>query len=100
MLVGHIYNRREEDVEQEGCEHIPLTKALLHSELPRAHPFVESHVCSHALLELINDRDYTLWQARTGEYCPEDGLVNDIVRFDKVDKAYIQRKLFLPRQLM
>ena len=24
---GHVYNRREEDVEQEGREHVPLTKA-------------------------------------------------------------------------
>ena len=29
---GQVYNRREEDVEQEGCEHAPLTKALFHSD--------------------------------------------------------------------
>ena len=26
---------------------------------------------------------------RTGEYCPKEGLVNGVVRFGKVDKAYI-----------
>ena len=35
-----------------------------------------------------------------GEYCPEEGSINGVIRFGKVDKAYIQRKSFLPRQLL
>ena len=95
-----MYNRREEDVEQEGCEHAPLTKALFHSEPSRAHPVVEPHACSHAIVELTNDRDHNLRDAKTGEYCPEEGSINGVVRFGKVDKAYIERDSFLPRQLL
>ena len=84
---GHVYSRREEDVEQEGREHAPLTKAMFHSEPPRAHPVVEPHTCSHAVVELTNDRDYIMWLAKTGEYCPEEGSINGVVRFGKVDKA-------------
>ena len=97
---GHIYNRREEDMEQEGREHAPLTKALFHSESPRAHPILERHACSHAIVELTNDRDHLLWHAKTGEYCPEEGPINGVVRFCKVDKAYIERNSFLPRQIL
>ena len=97
---GQVYNRSEEDVEQEGCEHAPLTKALFHSESPHAHPVVEPHACSHAIVELTNDRDHNMWHAKTGEYCPEEGTINGVVRFGKVDKAYIQRDPFLLRQLL
>ena len=85
--TGHVYNRREEDVEQEGREHAPLTKTLFHSKPPRAHPVVEPHACSHAIVELTNDRDHILWHAKTGEYCSEEGPINGIVRFGKVDKV-------------
>ena len=37
MEATFVYNRREEDVEQEGREHAPLTKALFHSKPFRAH---------------------------------------------------------------
>ena len=80
-------------------EYALLTKALFHSEPPRAHPVVESLACSHATVELTNDRDHILWQAKTVEYCPEEGSINRVVRFGKVDKAYIQRNSLLPRQL-
>ena len=52
-------------LKQEGREHAPLTKALFHSEPPRAHPVVEPHACSHAIVELTNDRDHILWHALT-----------------------------------
>ena len=97
---GHIYNRRKQDVEQEGREHAPLTGVLFHSEPPRAHPVVEPHACLHAIVELTNDRDHILWHAKTGEYCPEEGSINGAVRFGKVDKAGTQRNMFLPRQLL
>ena len=97
---GHVYNRREEDVEHEGREHAPLTKALFHSEPPRAHPVVEPHACSRAIVELTNGRDRIMWHAKAGEYCLEEGSINRVVRFGKVDKAYIQRNSFLPRQLL
>ena len=83
--VGHVYSRREEDVEQERREHAPLAKALFHSEPPLAHPVVEPHVCSHAIVELTNARYRILWHAKTGEYCPEEGSINGVVRFGKVD---------------
>ena len=35
-----------------------------------------------------------MWHAKTGEYCPEEGSVNGVVSFGKVDKAYIKRFLF------
>ena len=65
--IGHVYNRCEEDVTQEGREHAPLTKALFHSEPPRVHPVVEPHACSHAIVETTNDRDLIMWHAKTGE---------------------------------
>ena len=34
---------------------------------------------------------YFLWHAQTGEYCPERGSGNGVVRFGKVDKAYKRR---------
>ena len=95
MRGGHVYNRREEDVKQEGREHAPLTKTLFHSKPPRAHPVVEPHACSHATVELTDDRDNILWHAKTGEYCPEEGSINGVVRFGKIDKAYIQWNSFL-----
>ena len=85
---------------QKGREHAPLTKTLFHSKPRRAHPVVEPRACSHAIVELTNDRDHDLWHAKTGEYCPEEGLINGVVRFGKVDKAYIQRNSFLPRKLL
>ena len=63
--VGHVYNRREEDVEQKGREHAPLAKTLFHSEPPQAHPVVEPHACSHAIVELTNDWDHIMWHAKT-----------------------------------
>ena len=85
-----MYNRREEVVEQEDHEHAPLTKALFLSEPPQTHSVVEPHACSHAIVELTNDRDHILWHAKTGEYCPEEGSINGVVRFGKVDKTYIE----------
>ena len=95
---GQVYKRREEGDELEGREHARLTKALFHSEPPRAHRVVEPHACSHAIVELTNDRDHNLRHAKTGEYCPEEGSINIVVRFGKVDKAYIERNSFLPLQ--
>ena len=97
---GHVYNRREEDVEQEGREHALLMKALFHSKPSRAHPVVEPHACSHATVELANDRDRILWHAEKGVYCPEEESINGVVRFGKVGKAYIERNSFLLRQLL
>ena len=77
-----------------------MTKTLFHSKPPRAHPVVEPHACSHAIVELMNDRDHIPRHAKTGEYCPEKGSINGVVRFGKVDKAYIQRNSFHPRQLL
>ena len=91
---GYGYNRREEDVEQEGREHASLTKALFHREPPQAHPVVEPHACSHAIVDLTDDRDHIMWHAKTGAYCPEERSINGVVRFGKIDKAYIQRNLF------
>ena len=51
-------------------------------------------------MELTNDRDHILWHAKSGEYCPEEGSINEVVRFGKFDKAYIERNPFLPRQLL
>ena len=104
--VGHVYNRREEDVEKEGREHTPLTKALFHSKPPGVYPVVEPHVSLHAIVDLTNDRDHILWHAKTGEYCPEEGSVNGVVHFGKVDalgkvdKTCIRWNSFLPRQLL
>ena len=83
---GHVYNRREEDVEQEGREHAPLTKALFHSKSPRVHPIIEPHGCPHDIEELTNDRDHILWHAKVGEYCPEEDSINGVISFGKVDK--------------
>ena len=37
-----------------------VTEALLYSKLPRAHPVVEPHACSHVIVKLTNDRDHIL----------------------------------------
>ena len=94
--VGHVYNHREEDVEQEGRKHAPLVKALFHSKLPRAHLGLKPY----AILELMNDRDSILWHAKKAEYCPGEGSVNGVELFGKVDKAYVRQNSFLPRQLL
>ena len=101
-LVGYVYNRREENIEQEGRENATLAKALFHSKPPQAHPAVEPHACSHAIVELTNDLDHlSLWHAETGDNSPEKGLIDGVVRFGKVDKdTYIKRNSFLPRQLL
>ena len=36
-------------------------------------------------MELTNDRDHNLWHAKTGEYCPEEGSINEVVRFGCVE---------------
>ena len=54
--VGHVYNHREEDVEQEGSTHAHLAKALFHNEPPQAHPVIEPHAWSHTIVELTNDQ--------------------------------------------
>ena len=54
----------------------------------------------HAIVELTNDGDNTLWHAKMGEYYPEEGSINEAVRFGKVDKSYIQRNSFLPYRLL
>ena len=41
-----------------------------------------------------------MWHAKTGEYYPEEGSINGVVCFGKVDKAYIERNSFLPRHLL
>ena len=98
---GHAYNHHEEGIEKEGREHAPLTKAWFYSEPPRAHHVVELHACSHTIVELTNGRGHILWHVKTGEYyCPEEGSINGVVRFGKVDKSYIRRNSFLPRQLL
>ena len=86
--VDRVHNRREEDIEQEGREHARVTKALFHSEPPGAQPVIEPHACSHAIVELTNDRDNILWHAITGEYCPEESWVNGAVRFGKANKTF------------
>ena len=98
-VKGHVYNRREEYFELEGREHAPLAKALLHSEAPGAHPVVEP-ACSHAIVELRNGQDHIMWHANTGGYCPGEGSVDGVVRFGKVEKAYIKYNCFLSRQLL
>ena len=42
-----------------------VTEVLLYSAPPRAHPVVEPHACSHAIVELTNDRDHILWYGKT-----------------------------------
>ena len=39
-----------------------------------------------------------MWHAKTGEYSPEEGSINGVVRFGKVNKAYMERNSFVPRQ--
>ena len=98
--VGHVYNHREEYIEQDGREYGLLTKVLFHSAPPRAYPVVEPHICSHDNVELTNDRDNILWHGKTGEYCLEEDSFNRVVRFGKADKVYKERNLFSPRQLL
>ena len=38
----------------------------------------------------MNNRDHILWHAKTNKYCSEDGSVNGVVRFGKVEKAYVK----------
>ena len=66
-------------------------KALSYSAPPRAHPVVEPHACFHAIVDLTNDRDHIMWHSKTSEYCPEEGSINGVVRFVKVEKAYVER---------
>ena len=100
MRVGPVYIRHEKYVEQEGREHARLLKALFHSEAPRAHPVVEPHACSHAIMKMTNNPDNILWYAETGVYFLTEGLVNKVVvRFGKVDQSYMPNS-FLLRQFL
>ena len=83
-----------------GASTHPLTKVVFHSEPPQANPVIEPHACSHAIVELTNDREHVLWHAEMGECSPAEVSVNGVLRFGKVDKAYLRRNLFLPRQLL
>ena len=86
--IDHVYNRCKKNVKQGGRKNAPLTKDVFHREPLRAHLVVEPHACSHTIVEWTNDRDNILWHAKTGEYCPEEGWANGVVRFaGKVDKA-------------
>ena len=96
--VRHTYNRCEADVEQEEHVRARLTKALFYNELHQSYPVIESHACSHAIVRLTNDRDHLLRHAKKGERSSEKGLINGLVRFGKVDKAYTQESSFLPCQ--
>ena len=87
--VGHAYNLRKEDVEQEGREHAPLTKTRFHSEPPRVHPVVEPQACSRVIFKLTNDRDHLLWHEKIGQYSPEEGSINRVVCLGTVNKTYI-----------
>ena len=82
MKVTFVYNRREEDVEQEGRKHAALTKALLHSEPPRSqcHPVVEPYARSPGIiiLELTNDRD-DLLHAKTGKIMNSESINNSFI---------------------
>ena len=75
-----------------------LTKALFYNELHQSHPAIESQACSHAIVRLTNDQDHFQWHAKKGERPSEEGSINGVVRFGKVDKAYIQESSFLPCQ--
>ena len=77
-----------------------MTKALLHSESLRVHPVVELHVCLHAIVESTNDRDYIYVTRQHKRVLSGGRSVNGVIRFGMVDKAFIQRSSFLPRQLL
>ena len=96
--VRHTHNRREAGVEQEEHVRARLTKALVYNELHQSHPVIESHACSHAIVRLTNDQDHLQWHAKKGERSSEEGSINEVVRFGKVDKAYIQESSFLSCQ--
>ena len=87
LILKRVYSHREEDVGQERREPTPLTTALFHSKLSRAHPVVEPHACSHAIVKLTNHRGHILWHAKTGEYSLEEGSINGVECFDKVDMS-------------
>ena len=40
------------------------------------------------------------YKPKMGEYCPEEDSINGVVRFGKVDRAYIEWNSFSPRQLL
>ena len=66
-----------------------VTEVLLYSEPPRAHPVVERHACSHAIVELTNDRDHILWYGKTASTCPGEGSTNRVVRFVPQAHTYL-----------
>ena len=85
--LGHVHNRREQYVEQEGREHAQTT--TFHNRPLRVHPIVESQAYSNAIVEVTNDRDH-IRHVKPSQYCPGDGSINGTVRFDKVNKQCIQ----------
>ena len=88
----------KEYVDQEGREHAPWKKAFFHSKPPLSHSVVKPHACSHNIVELTNARHDILQYTKKVEYSTEEGLVNRVIRFAKVDKACLQQNFFLSRQ--
>ena len=85
VKITFVYNRREEDVEQEGRKHAALTKALLHSDPPRSqcHPVVEPYARSPGIIIIIlelltNDRD-DLLPAKTGKIINSESINNSFI---------------------
>lgn len=81
MCAGLMYHNHEEVTKGEGREHIPLVKTLFHGELSRALTVIEPRACSHAIVELTDDRNHPLRHAEASACFPQEGswrLVADL----------------------
>ena len=74
-----------------------VTVVLFYSEPPLAHPVVEPHAWSHAIVELTNDRDHILWYGKTASTGPGEGSTNRVVRFISQAHTYLYFLLATPR---
>ena len=76
------------NVEQQWREHTPLPKTLLHIEHDRALAIIRPHACPHAVVELADDGEHFRWNAKASQDSPQEGAIDGVIGFGKVDKAH------------
>ena len=77
-----------------------LPETLPHVELIRALSIIPPHACSHAVVDLADDGEYSRWHAKASKDIPQKGSVDGVVCFGEVDKAQVRAGVLLPRQFL
>lgn len=79
---------REEDVEQQQWDDVALTEALLDIKPLRELVTVRKHASSHAIAELVVDKEYNGRDATSLQNVLHEGAVYGAVRCREFDEAH------------